>query len=181
MKNINDVTKYVGYLGLHYGGKDSMARKLDEAVKTLNTSVLESKCCYGPQPKPTNKYCREVGMCICTPEGKQVHAFRTALHNIATKPVSKAHTEGREQLKAGKWCLHLRAKIDVAVAAAEVSDDEGPEIVESYLHIAYHVLSPWKSCWHLLELAAAPPGEPAANDERIDLRVYSGKRLRKSE
>ena len=56
-------------------------------------------------------------------------------------------------------------------AGAAGSGDGVVETKESFLHVAYHILSPWRSTLSCLVRGAVPPGEPPETERRIYLQV----------
>jgi len=169
---VTDIANFVGHMAAHSGSHELLQSRLDDAFEALNSPVLEADCAPSPKVAPAAKYCRNLGYCICDAEGVQVHKFRTALHAALTKPHAKAHTPGRQEVKDGRWCLHLLAvrPLEDGEAGASVL---GERLVlhSVYLHIAYQTLSPWKSAWNILVESTPPLGEPAADGQRIYLEV----------
>jgi len=67
-------------------------------------------------------------------------------------------------LKAGHYCVRFR------LAGADA--DGEPAGALTWFHIGYHLLSPWRSTFQLLFAGAAPPGEPAPDDNRVYVEVW---------
>ena len=100
--------------------------------------VMQGKCDQLPPQPPTSKVgCREVGMCICSVEGKQLKHFRDRVDQ-RTKALMKDHLFYKKVLEG-----------DVVLGLAA----DGHTI---WMHIALLYLSPWEATYHILVLALQP-------------------------
>ena len=169
----NDLVNLVGHASLHAGGESTFQSTLDESWQTLTESLVERDCEVPEEkdlPKAPPSFCRAAGMCLCTPFGRTVRSFRDGLCIDVVKPWAKPHSPERDLLKGGRVCIALHGTKEIAPPEGHV----GPPFVATldwYFNFAYHVLSPWKSCFAQLQLGEAPAGEPPAGGGRVYLQA----------
>ena len=165
------LAKLIGHMSLHSGGEASMQGCLDRSFKRLNSSVLERDCPPHLPCAPPPHFCHDAGMCLCTRDGQELARMRLSMHAILTKPAAKPHSDGRADLKDGKWLLRFVGRYERRAVEGSDAPAFPEEQMEFLFHDCYHCLSPWKATWHLVTEASAPPGEPAADDRRIYTQV----------
>ena len=149
---------------------DDMARLLDDACKQVSKPLKATECEEGAQiAPPKNRYaCIRAGMCICKgSRGAGVERFRNSFHKLCLKPNAKPSSPGRALLEDRDLCVLLQPGpldahwLDIASAAGAANPGE----------VLYHIgrvrVSIWSTSWQELARAEAPPGEPAASDDRM--------------
>ena len=102
-------------------------------------------------------------MCICKGKGKT--AQQIARRAIAQ--IKKVHgdPEGRDLVKNS--CLVLQLSGGPKAGSSLDRASEGTtQFVTRWLHVGFTLCSPWKHYVMEVDVAPAPPGEPAANHER---------------
>ena len=163
-----DIANLIGYNGLHFAGPRSMQSGLDDAWDALNSTFLDADCCPAcPKPEKLPKECRDAGMCLCTPAGKELKQLKTSINDELIKPRAVPNSAARVALKEGRWSLLFEgAPLDLdAVDIMDLAEDA--ELGEVILHIGYQTLKPWRSSFQVLRRAAAPVGEPKSSDDLL--------------
>ena len=174
-KETNQIAALTAYWSLHYGNEQSITQ-VDAAWDWVNQCVLEKQVEAIPDAPPHKRGCRVAGICLCTPLGKQLKQFWNAFSTLCTKTYAQPYTDGRKELKDGRWafrCVGSAAAPGPAGPAAPHPDDS---II--ILHVAKQSLSPWIPTWHRVLDAPAPFGNPEASDTRIYTKACDRSKFR---
>jgi hypothetical protein len=170
-----NIASYVGNLCVHSGGESAMNSTIDRAFETMNAATYERDVPKGSDDAPREaRWCRTAGMCLCQPSGVELRLLRESCYLELTKPIAKPKTENRAKLRDGWWLLRLTRGEALSLDKAPHSAGLGREIdtAEFYLHMGYHVITPWRPTINLVSLTDAPPGELPSGPDRIYTRVF---------
>ena len=143
----------------------NMARCLDEDWRRRHTTLMHDTC---PPCGPTGQEsrCKTAGVCLCCPSGKLLLTFSNRFIQ-AIKQVCPVDSDNRKLLANGKLVALLQG------TPAEREGQDGQEHPQGnvhnqlFFHIALQYFSPYRPTFHMVLPAAAPPGEPAADERRL--------------
>jgi len=143
----------------------NMARCLDEDWRRRHTTLMHDTC---PPCGPTvrESRCKTAGVCLCCPSGKLLLTFSNRFIQ-AIKQVCPVDSDNRKLLANGKLVALLQG------TPAEREGQDGQEHPQGtvhnqlFFHIALQYFSPYRPTFHMVLPAAAPPGEPAADERRL--------------
>ena len=123
-----------------------------------------------PEVPKRHRMCGNARCCLCVGEGFQLLAFKKSLDTELVKPAAPESSDDRTALKEGKWMIAFHGQAFRELVGPLLLAQEYEER-PVFLHMAYQLLSPWRTSWHELSITDAPHGEPPASENRLYTKV----------
>lgn len=164
--------KGMGSLSLHYSKYPGLTHGLDTVAADGSTSLLQSDVPPRKAPKRKRRLCKFAGIHVCTAQGRLCYATREAFRTTCLRSATQSNSDGRADIKLGKWCIVLTTVDEPPPADAGPVTPALP--CEVIVHIARQSITLWKSTWHTLERVHEPAGEPALDETCMYTKVHDG-------
>ena len=160
LRRATRLASFLGTSSAHTPGAHKFLSMLMKFWKDVNKPVTRAEAPRIPSSVRNDVECRKAGMCICKGgPGYTVYQVRNSVY-ASLKAYAPANSNARRLLVHG--CFVLR--FTCAPEADDTADARHDEVV---LHIGLHYLSPFRSTFQRLLMAANPVGEPPPDHRRL--------------
>ena len=133
---------------------------LEESWRELHSTVQGGASVEQRSSRP--RACLTFGLCICQGSGQRAHRLRAGIHR--EMKAAFASVQDKKLLQDGFVVMQLHS--DVPTCPSSSSSSSGGYI-ELFLHVSMHYYKPYRSTYHVVKRACAPPGELCARNPAV--------------